>query len=110
MDMYVRILDDLKRGREDNPTVRIILCAQKDAFVVRYSVLDENEQMFASRYKLGLPTEEELRVELEREREQLSSGDVEHAKNGLRLESICKGSGRRLLSLRQHRVALRYAI
>ena len=71
MDMYVRMMNDLKRGPDDNPTVGIILCAQKDASVVRYSVLHENEQMFASRYKLVLPSEEELRTELERERGQL---------------------------------------
>lgn len=71
MDMYVRMMDDLKRSSDDNPTVGIILCAQKDASVVRYSVLHENEQMFASRYKLVLPSEEELRAELERERDQL---------------------------------------
>jgi len=68
MDMYVRMYDDLKRGADDNPTVGIILCAQKDASVVRYSVLHENEQLFASKYKLVLPSEEDLRVELERER------------------------------------------
>ena len=68
MDMYVRMYDDLKRGPDDNPTVGIILCAQKDASVVRYSVLHGNEQLFASKYKLVLPSEEELRVELERER------------------------------------------
>ncbi len=73
MDMYVRMMDDLKRGADDNPTVGIILCAQKDASVVRYSVLHENEQMFASRYKLVLPSEEELRAELERERDQLQN-------------------------------------
>jgi predicted nuclease of restriction endonuclease-like (RecB) superfamily len=72
MDMYVRMMDNLKRGSDDNPTVGIILCARKDASVVRYSVLHENEQMFASRYKLVLPSEEELRKELERERTQLS--------------------------------------
>ncbi len=68
MDMYVRMYDDLKRGAEDNPTVGIILCAGKDASVVRYSVLHENEQLFASKYRLVLPTEEELRAELERDR------------------------------------------
>lgn len=72
MDMYVRMADDLKRAPDDNPTVGIILCAQKDASVVRYSVLHENEQIFASRYKLVLPSEEELRVELDRERSQLT--------------------------------------
>lgn len=68
MDMYVRMYDDLKRGVEDGPTVGIILCAQKDESVVRYSVLEGNEQLFASKYKLVLPTEEELRNELDRER------------------------------------------
>ena len=68
MDMYVRRYDELKRGPDDNPTVGIILCSQKDASVVRFSVLNDSEQLFASRYKLVLPTEEELRRELERER------------------------------------------
>jgi hypothetical protein len=68
MDMYVRMYDDLKRGPDDGPTVGIILCAQKDASVVRYSVLHGNEQLFASKYKLVLPSEEELRAELDRER------------------------------------------
>jgi predicted nuclease of restriction endonuclease-like (RecB) superfamily len=67
MDMYVRIVDDLKRAPDDNPTVGIILCAGKDASVVRYSVLHENEQLFASKYKLVLPSEDELRAELEKE-------------------------------------------
>lgn len=77
MDMYVRLYDDLKRGPEDKPTVGIILCAQKDESVVRYSVLQGNEQLFASQYKLVLPTEEELRNELDRERarlEQMTTG------------------------------------
>jgi predicted nuclease of restriction endonuclease-like (RecB) superfamily len=68
MDMYVRMYDDLKRGDEDSPTVGIILCAQKDESVVRYSVLEGNEQLFASKYQLVLPSEEELRAELDRER------------------------------------------
>ena len=73
MDMYVRMMDDLKLGPDDNPTVGIILCAQKDASVVRYSVLHENEHIFASRYKLVLPSEEELRIELDRERSHLAA-------------------------------------
>ena len=72
MDMYVRMMDDLQRGPDDNPTVGIILCAQKDASVVRYSVLHENEKLFASRYKLVLPSEDELRAELDRERSKLA--------------------------------------
>lgn len=72
MDMYVRMVDDLKRAPDDNPTVGIILCTHKDASVVRYSVLHENEQLFASKYKLVLPSEEELRAELDRERASLA--------------------------------------
>ena len=71
MDMYVRMVDALKRAPEDNPTVGIVLCTQKDASVVRYSVLHESEQLFASRYRLVLPSEDELRAELERERKEL---------------------------------------
>jgi predicted nuclease of restriction endonuclease-like (RecB) superfamily len=71
MDMYVRMYDDLKTGPDDNPTVGIILCAKKDVSVVRYSVLHENRQLFASKYKLVLPSEEELRAELDRERSEL---------------------------------------
>lgn len=72
MDMYVRIMDEQRRGEEDNPTVGIILCAAKDASVVRYSVLHGNEQLFASKYKLILPSEEELKAELEKERQWLA--------------------------------------
>lgn len=72
MDMYVRMTDDLRRGPDDNPTVGIILCTHKDASVVRYSVLHGSEQLFASRYRLILPSEEELRQELDRERELLT--------------------------------------
>ncbi|RSZ56332.1 DUF1016 domain-containing protein [Massilia atriviolacea] len=73
MDMYVRMYDELKRGPDDNPTVGIILCTHKDASVVRYSVLHDNEQLFASKYKLVLPSEDELRAELDRERAQLQA-------------------------------------
>jgi hypothetical protein len=66
MDMYVRMFDDLKRGTDDNPTLGIILCADKDETVVRYSILSESRQLFASKYRLVLPSEEELRSELER--------------------------------------------
>lgn len=71
MDMYVRMYDDLRRTEDDNPTVGIILCAGKDSSVVKYSVLHENEQLFASKYRLILPSEEELRTELERDQQWL---------------------------------------
>ena len=66
MDMYVRLFDDLKRGSDDNPTLGIVLCADKDETMVRYSVLNESRQIFASKYRLVLPSEEELREELDR--------------------------------------------
>lgn len=69
MDMYVRLYEDTIKGADDNPTVGIILCTEKDQTVVRYSVLNESRQLFASKYRLYLPSEEELRAEIERERE-----------------------------------------
>jgi predicted nuclease of restriction endonuclease-like (RecB) superfamily len=72
MDMYVRMFDDLRRGEGDNPTVGLILCAERDEVVARYSVLHESQQLFAAKYMLYLPTEEELRAEIAREREQLA--------------------------------------
>jgi predicted nuclease of restriction endonuclease-like (RecB) superfamily len=79
MDMYVRLYDDLRRGPDDKPTVGIILCAQKDESVVRYSVLQGNEQLFASQYQTVLPTEEELRQALDRERVRLVQGPSDAA-------------------------------
>jgi predicted nuclease of restriction endonuclease-like (RecB) superfamily len=82
MDMYVRMFDDLKRGEDDNPTVGIIFCTSKDETVVKYSVLKDSEQLFASKYRLILPTEEELAREIERERrrimEQRAPYDINH--------------------------------
>ena len=64
--MYVRMFDELKRGEDDNPTIGIILCTEKSKTIVKYSILKESKQIFASKYKLVLPTEEELAAELER--------------------------------------------
>ena len=71
MDMYVRMYDDLRRGPDDNPTVGILLCDHKDQALVRYSVLHDSEQIYASKYRLVLPTEDELRAEITRERQAL---------------------------------------
>lgn len=68
IDMYVRMYDDLKRGTDDNPTIGIILCTEKDEILVKYSVLAENEQLFASKYRLYLPKEEDLIQLIERDR------------------------------------------
>ena len=54
------MFDSLKRSKDDNPTLGIILCTEKDETVVKYSILKENKQLFASKYKTVLPTEEEL--------------------------------------------------
>jgi predicted nuclease of restriction endonuclease-like (RecB) superfamily len=68
MDMYVRIFEDRVKAADDNPTIGIIFCTEKDETIVRYSVLEENRQLFASKYRVVLPSEEELRAELEREK------------------------------------------
>ncbi len=65
MDMYIRMYDELKRGEGDNPTLGIVLCTETDADIARYSILHGNEQLFASKYKLYLPSEDELRAEIE---------------------------------------------
>ena len=67
MDMYVRMYDDLEKGENDNPTIGIILCTDKDNTVVKYSVLNDNENLFVSKYQLYLPTEAELKAEIEKD-------------------------------------------
>lgn len=69
MDMYVRMYDERVRGRDDNPTMGIVLCSETDEDIARYSVLHDNEQLFASKYMLYMPTEEELRNEIERQKQ-----------------------------------------
>ena len=68
MDSYIRIYDQHKKEPNDNPTIGLILCSQKSEAVVKYSVLTDSEQMFAAKYLPYLPTETELKRELERER------------------------------------------
>ena len=65
MDMYVRMYDDLKRTEGDNPTVGIVLCAETSEDIAKYSILNGNQQLFASKYIPFLPTEEELQKEIE---------------------------------------------
>lgn len=69
MDMYVRMYDDLRKRPDDNPTLGIVLCSETDEDIARYSVLHGNEQLFASKYRLCLPTEEQLRAEIEAQKE-----------------------------------------
>ncbi|MES2652676.1 MAG: PDDEXK nuclease domain-containing protein [Bacteroidota bacterium] len=68
MDMYVRMYNDLKKGEDDNPTIGIILCTEKDETIVKYSMLAENQKLFASKYRLYLPKEEELKQLIEQDR------------------------------------------
>lgn len=73
MDMYIRMFDDLKKQAEDNPTIGIILCAERDETVVKYSILKEHKQLFATKYMPYLPTEKELIEEIEREKRVIST-------------------------------------
>lgn len=68
MDMYLQMYDELKRTEGDNPTVGIILCSETDGDVVRYSTLAKNDQLFAAKYLTYLPTEEQLRREIEQQK------------------------------------------
>ena len=69
MDMYVRMYDERGRSEGDNPTIGIVLCSETDEDIARYSVLHDNDRLFASKYMLYMPTEEELREEIERQKE-----------------------------------------
>ena len=68
MDTYIRIFDELQKGDDDNPTIGIILCSEKNEALARYSVLNDGKQIFASKYQFTLPTAEELQRYIERER------------------------------------------
>lgn len=71
MEMYVRMYEEQKRRPDDNPTIGLILCSERNNTVAKYSVLSESKQLFASKYLTALPSEEELAQELERERERV---------------------------------------
>lgn len=65
--MYVNMFDDVERSKEDNPTIGIILCSDKDNTVIKYSSIKDKENLFVSKYQLYLPTAEELKAELEKD-------------------------------------------
>lgn len=69
MDMYARMYDELKCGPDDNPTIGLILCADTSKDIAKYSILRDNKQLFAAKYLTYLPSEEELRREIERQKE-----------------------------------------
>ena len=100
MDMYIRMYDDRKKGEGDNPTLGIVLCADTDADIAKYSILNGNEQLFASKYKLCLPSDEELRQEIEVQKsiffqqqndrlQEAGSNQQLAMSNGLRLIANC---------------------
>lgn len=68
MDMYVRMYDELKRTADDNPTIGIVLCEDTDEDIARYSVLHDNDHLFASKYMAYMPTQEQLRAEIDRQK------------------------------------------
>ena len=72
MDMYRRMFDDLKKSDSDNPTIGIILCTEKSETVVKYSIINDNPRLFATKYMPYLPSEEELIAEIEREKIKLN--------------------------------------
>jgi hypothetical protein len=77
MDMYVRMYNDLKKGEDDNPTIGIILCTEKDETIVKYSVMAENQKLFASKYRLYLPNESELKQLIEVDRVRFELDDID---------------------------------
>ena len=77
--MYIRMFDDLKKSESDNPTIGILMCAEKDETVVKYSILNDSPQIFASKYLPYLPTEEELKAELEERNRLLRLGEGKEA-------------------------------
>lgn len=83
MDSYVRMFDEKFHNDGDNPTIGLILCAKKNETIARYSVLKDSKQLFASKYMLYLPTEEELQKEIQRERCLIeSASSMEKSKSG----------------------------
>lgn len=86
MDMYVRMYDGLKKAKDDNPTIGILLCTDTDADVARYSILNGNEQLFATKYKTYLPTEEELKAEIESQKAIFEIQQQEKNENNLKIE------------------------
>lgn len=78
MDGYVRMFDDLTATPDDNPTIGLILCTEKNETVARYSVLKDRKQIFASKYMLCLPTEEQLRHEIEKERKLIDAASKDN--------------------------------
>ncbi len=69
IDMYVRMYDELKRKSDDNPTIGILLCSETDSDIARYSVLHDNNRLFMAKYLTYLPTQEQLKLEIERQKE-----------------------------------------
>lgn len=87
MDMYVRMYEEQKRRADDNPTIGLILCSERNYTVAKYSVLNESKQLFASKYLTELPSEEELARELELERDKALRIQEEKARYTLNYES-----------------------
>jgi predicted nuclease of restriction endonuclease-like (RecB) superfamily len=90
MDGYVRLFDGLFTVDDDNPTIGLILCTEKNEAVAKYSVLRDRRQIFASKYMLYLPTEEELTRELARERRLIEAQLADQSETVLKIESVSK--------------------
>jgi predicted nuclease of restriction endonuclease-like (RecB) superfamily len=90
MDFYARYFEQEVKQESDNPTIGLILCSHKNEAMVKYTLLENNHRIFASKYKLYLPSEEELKVELEREKQLLELELKEIKRDGKLLEGVEK--------------------
>lgn len=75
MDFYVRYYDSEIKEKEDNPTIGIVLCSDRKDTIVKYSVLNDNKNLFASKYQLYLPTEKELALEIEKQKAEFNDNN-----------------------------------
>jgi hypothetical protein len=81
LDMYVRMYDDLKTNEGDNPTIGMLLCSEKDETIVKYSILNDKNNLFASKYLLYLPKEEDLKQLIEEDRLRFNLDKEDSEKN-----------------------------
>lgn len=101
MDSYVRVFEKHCKGQGDNPTIRLILCSKKNETMAKYSVLSENRRLFASKYLRYLPTEDELKAEIDKEKRLLAM----HKDNALEIPVATASSPQKKRAIRLPRRA-----
>ena len=83
MDSYIRMFDALRKRDDDNPTIGLILCSQKNEAIARYSALADGKQVFASKYMLELPSIEDLQEQMEASRREFENGVALEDEDGM---------------------------